>query len=166
MLATEHRRTHDCSEHHLPEVSARVCLEDPLWKPSQVSWATWLSHITFYLVLPCYGRILILPVAEAFIWGVYAAVMLERRASGRFCVVVFVGFLAAFQKKKNPHPSPCVVYPVLSLGVSKGIFVFEKLSCGFHAVFLLFLSAGRAGGLSSCSLVTMFVLVCMQDQHQ
>jgi len=107
------------------------------------------------------------PVAGAFIRGVYAVVMLERRESGLFCVVAFVGFLvAAFQKKKNPHPSPCVVYPVLSLGVSKGIFVLEKLSCGFHAVFLLCLSAGWAGGLSSGSLVTIFVLVCVQDQHQ
>lgn len=92
---------------------------------------------------------MILPVAWAFIWGVNAVVMLERRASGRLGVVAFVGFLiTALQKKKNPHPLPCVVYPVLSLGVSKGIFVLEKLSCGFHAVFLVFLSAGRAGGLS------------------
>lgn len=117
---------------------------------SELSHLTF-PHITFFFLvfLPCYGRILILPVAGAFIWGVNAVVMLERRASGRLCVVAFVGFLvAALQRKKNPHPSPCVVYPVLSLGVSKGIFVLEKLSCGFHAVFLVFLSAGRAGGLS------------------
>lgn len=73
--------------------------------------------------------------------------MLERRASGRFCVVAFVGFLsAALQRKKNLHPSPCVVYPVLSLEVSKKIFVLEKLSCGFHAVFLVFLLVGGPEG--------------------
>lgn len=107
--------------------------------------------------------ILILPVAEAFIHGVNDVVMPESRASACFCVVAFVGFL---QKKKNSHPPPCVVYPLLSLGVSKRIFVLEKLPCGFHAVFLVFLSVGRAAGLTWAALVTMFVRVCMQDQLQ
>lgn len=159
VLTIEHRRAHDCSDHDLPEVSARVCLEDPLWEPTKVSPFFFLSP---FLLLK-FNR----PSHWGFYLACYSVVLLERRASDRLCVVAFEGFLSAtLQRKKNPHPAPCVVYPVLSLGVSKTIFCFGEAVLWFPCSLSCVSFSRRAGGLSYGALVTMFVHVCMQDQHQ
>ncbi len=120
-------------------------LREYAWKILSGNLPKWVEHLTgpFFFLSPFLLLKFNHPSHWGFYLGCYSVVMLERRASDRLCVVAFEGFLSAtLQRKKNPHPAPCVVYPVLSLGVSKKIFVLEKLSCGFHAVFLVFILAG------------------------
>ncbi len=127
-----------------PRSSRSICAS----MPGRSSLGTYQSESSIWLVLFLFLSPFLLlkfnrPSHWGFYLGCYSVVMLERRASDCLCVVAFEGFLSVtLQRKKNPHPAPCVVYPVLSLGVSKKIFVLEKLSCGFHAVFLVFLLAG------------------------
>lgn len=83
MLSAEHWRAHDCPHYHLPKVPARICLEDPVWEPAQVSDGLqqctqpliWFNFDLLFVFYFCHDWLLILAVDGA----IYALVMANAR---------------------------------------------------------------------------------------
>lgn len=66
VFPTEHWGTNDCPHNCLPEISERVCLENPLWEPTKVRqvqvWAFKpLTFVLFYRQLFCHRRLKLHP---------------------------------------------------------------------------------------------------------